>query len=141
MPAVQQLHKAGPLTVALFSSDLQGDPSGNSDYDANTQHDDSDSSSDCGSITSGDEYVLAKGRAAKDRAAEGRAAEGRAAKCRAAKGHAADGRAAENRATKAHAAEDVDEEGPHVSSERCACSLDYICSLFKSLCTQGRKFC
>src|ERR1700733_11916406 len=100
MPAVQQLHKAGLLTVALFSSDLQGDPSGNSDYDANIQHDDSDSSSDCGSITSGDEYVLAKGRAAKDRAAEGRAA-----KCRAAKGHAADGCAAKNRATKAHAAE------------------------------------
>ena len=50
MPAVQQLHKAGLLTVALFSSDLWGDTSGNSDYDANTQHDDSDSSSNCGSI-------------------------------------------------------------------------------------------
>ena len=131
MPTVQQLHKAGPLTVALFSSDLQGDPSGNSDYDADTQHNDSDSSSDYGSITSGDKYVLAEGCAAKDCAAEGCAA----------KGHAADGRAAKNRATKAHAAKDVDEEGPCVSSERCACSLDYICSLFKSLCTQGRKFC
>ena len=125
MPTVQQLHKAHPLTVALFSSDLQGDPSGNSDYDADTQHDNSDSLFNCGSITSGDEYVLAKGCAAK---------------CHAAKGHAADGCAAENCATKAHAAKDVNEEGPCVSSERCACSLDYICSLFKSLCTQGRKF-
>ena len=116
MPAVQQLHEVGPLTVALFSSDLQGDPSGNSDYDTDTQHNDSDSLSDCGSITSGDEYVLAEGCAAKDHTAE----------CCAAEGHAADGHAAKNCATKAHAAEDVDEEGPRVSSERCACSLDYI---------------
>ena len=104
-------------------------------YDANTQHNDSDSSSNCGSITSGDEYVLAEGHAAKDCAAECHAA-----KCRAAEGHAADGCAAKNHATKAHAAKDVDEEGPCVSSERCVCSLNYICSLFKSLCTQGRKF-
>ena len=64
MTSVPQLHKVGPLSIALFSSDLRGDASGDLDYAADTHSDDSNTSSDCDSNVSGDENIIAEARAA-----------------------------------------------------------------------------
>ena len=156
MPSGQKLHKAGPLTVALFYSNLRGDPSVDSDYTTDTQHNSSDSSSDCGSNTSGDEYIIAEGHATEARAAEAHAAEACAAKVHAAKAHTAEACAAkvcvaEVRAAKALAAdfegcsdkEDAaDEEGGlRVSDKGCASPFYDKWPLFNSLHAQGRIFC
>ena len=110
MTSGPKLHKAGPLTVALLYSNLRGDPSGDLDYATDTQQDGSDSSSDCGSNTSGDEYIIAEGHAAEARAAEActakaHTAQARAAEVHTAEAHAAEVHAAEARAAKVHTAE------------------------------------
>src|ERR1700761_7242678 len=165
MTSGPKLHKAGPLTVALLYSNLRGDPSGDSDYATDTQQDGSDSSSDCGSHTSGDEYILAEGHAAEARAAEActaeaHAAEARAAEVHTAEAHAAEVHAAEARAAKVHTAEACaakalaadseecsdkeeaadEEEGPHVSDEGCASPFYDKCPLSNSPHAQGRIF-
>ena len=161
MPSGQKLHKAGPLTIALFYYNLRGDPSGHSDYTTDTQHNGSDSSSDCGSNTSGDEYIIAEGHATEACAAEAHAAEACAAEACAAKVHAAEAHAAEAHAAKVHVAEvhaakalaadfeeysdkedAADEEGGLcVSDKGCASPFYDKCPLFNSLRAQGRIFC
>ena len=141
MTSVQQLHKAGLLTIALFSSNLWGDASGDSDYAANTQHDDSDSSSDCGSNASGDEQILTGAHAAKAHTAEAHAAEARATEARAAKAHATEACAADSEEHSDDEEAADEEEGPCGSSEWCTCSLYDIHLQFNSLHTQGRTFC
>src|ERR1700761_549878 len=160
MTSGPKLHKAGPLTVALLYSNLRGDPSGDSDYATDTQQDGSDSSSDCGSNTSGDEYIIAEGHAAEARTAEDHAAEARAAEVHTAEAHAAEVHAAEARAAKVHTAEACaakalaanseecsnkeeaadEEEGPHVSDEGCASPFYDKCPLSNSPHAQGRIF-
>jgi hypothetical protein len=170
MTSGPKLHKAGPLTVALLYSNLRGDPSGDSDYATDTQHDGSDSSSDCGSNTSGDEHIIAEGHAAEARAAEvctakactakAHAAEARAAEVHAAEAHAAEVHAAEARTAKVRTAEAraakalaadseecsdkeeaaEEEEGPRVSDEGCTSPFYDKCPLSNSPCAQGRIF-
>src|ERR1700761_5712114 len=155
MTSGPKLHKAGPLTVALLYSNLRGDPSGDSDYATDTQQDGSDSSSDCGSNTSGDEYIIAEGHAAEARAAEACTAEAHAAEARAAEVHTAEAHAAEVHAAEACAAKALaadseecsdkeeaadEEEGPHVSDEGCASPFYDKCPLSNSPHAQGRIF-
>jgi len=64
MTSAPRPYKAGPLTIALYSSNLRGYASGDSDYAADTQSDDSDSSFNCNSSVSGDEEIIAEARAA-----------------------------------------------------------------------------
>ena len=64
MTSVLQPHKVGPLTITLFSSNLWGDASDDSDYAANTHSDNSDTSSNCNSNVSGDENIINEAHAA-----------------------------------------------------------------------------
>ena len=75
MTSAPRPYKAGPLTIALFSSNLRGYASGDSDYAADTQSDDSDSSFDCNSSVYGDEEIIAEARAAEAGTSEAGTAE------------------------------------------------------------------
>src|ERR1700761_5294286 len=145
MTSGPKLHKAGPLTVALLYSNLRGDPSGDSDYATDTQQDGSDSSSDCGSNTSGDEYIIAEGHAAEARAAKACTAKAHAAEARAAKVHTAEACAAKALAANSEECSDKEEaadeeEGPCVSDKGCASPFYDKCPLSNSPHAQGRIF-
>ena len=138
MPSGQKLHKAGPLTIALFYFNLRGDPSGDSDYTTDMQHNGSDSSSDCGSNTSGDEYIIAEGHATEARATEVHAAEAHAAEAHAAKVCVAEVCAAKALAADFEECSDKEdatdeEEGLHISDKGCASPFYDKCPLFNSL--------
>ena len=113
MISAPQPYKVGPLTIALFSSNLWGYASGDSDYAADTQSDDSDSSFDCNSNASGDENIITEALAAEAGTAETGTAEVGTAEASTAN--------SEERSDDKEAADE--EEEPCGSDNWCACSL------------------